>query len=60
MPGNSKTMQKNPRRRLFVSYARSDGKTFADDLCHRLIDEYHFQVWQDIVELEGGKDWLGP
>lgn len=45
------------RQGIFISYARSDGKNFADDLRHRLIDEYHFQVWQDIVELEGGKDW---
>ncbi|MGH7454226.1 MAG: TIR domain-containing protein [bacterium] len=48
------------RQGIFISYARSDGKTVADDLRHRLIDEYHFQVWQDIVELEGGKDWLRP
>ncbi|MCI0698292.1 toll/interleukin-1 receptor domain-containing protein [candidate division KSB1 bacterium] len=45
------------KTRIFISYARSDGSTFAKDLRHRLIDEYHFQVWQDIVELEGGKDW---
>ena len=42
---------------IFISYARSDGKSFADDLRRRLIDEYRFQVWQDVVELEGGKDW---
>jgi hypothetical protein len=48
---------KKSRSGLFISYARSDGKNFADDLRHRLIDEYHFHVWQDIVELEGGKDW---
>jgi len=42
---------------IFISYARSDGKNFADDLRRRLVDEYHFHVWQDIVELEGGKDW---
>jgi hypothetical protein len=48
------------KSRLFISYARSDGKNFADGLRRRLIDEYHFQVWQDIVELEGDKDWLRP
>jgi hypothetical protein len=48
---------KNKTLGIFISYARSDGKNFADDLRHRLIDEYRFQVWQDIVELEGGKDW---
>jgi hypothetical protein len=51
---------KKSRSGLFISYARSDGKNFADDLRRRLVDEYHFQVWQDIVELEGGKDWLRP
>jgi WD40 repeat protein len=48
---------KKSRSGLFISYARRDGKNFADDLRRRLIDEYHLQVWQDIVELEGGKDW---
>jgi hypothetical protein len=48
---------KKSRSGLFISYARSDGKNFADDLRRRLIGEYHFQVWQDIVELEGGRDW---
>jgi len=48
---------KNKTRSIFISYARSDGKSFADDLRHRLSDEYYFQIWQDIVELEGGKDW---
>jgi hypothetical protein len=51
---------KKSRSGLFISYARSDGKNFADDLRRRLVDEYHFQVWHDIVELEGGKDWLRP
>lgn len=50
-------LQDQNRQGLFISYARSDGKNFADDLRRRLINEYHFQVWQDIVELEGGKDW---
>ncbi len=51
---------KKTTRNIFISYARSDGKNFADDLRRRLIDGYHLQVWQDIVELEGGKDWLRP
>ena len=38
--------------RIFVSYARSDGKTFAAELRDRL----QFPLWQDLVDLEGGKD----
>jgi len=57
MLDNSKHNPRKSRSGLFISYARSDGKNFADDLRRRLIEEYHLQVWQDIVELEGGKDW---
>jgi len=57
MLDNSKHNPRKSRSGLFISYAHSDGKNFADDLRRRLIDEYHFQIWQDIVELEGGKDW---
>jgi len=45
------------RPRIFISYARSDGKEFADWLRRRLTEEYQFKVWQDIVDLEGGKTW---
>jgi WD40 repeat protein len=43
--------------RIFVSYARSDGKEIAAKLRHRLQDEHGFSLWQDLADLEGGKDW---
>lgn len=42
--------------RIFISYSRKDGAAFAHDLRTRLIDE-GFSIWQDIVRLEGGRDW---
>ncbi len=42
--------------RTFVSYSRKDGAEFAADLRRRLERE-HLSVWQDIVALEGGRDW---
>src|SRR5215471_11512807 len=42
--------------RVFISYARSDGKRFADQLRQRLEAE-HIPLWQDLVRMEGGKDW---
>lgn len=43
--------------RIFISYSRNDGGAeFAADLRHELISE-GFSVWQDIVSLEGGRDW---
>lgn len=42
---------------IFISNARSDGSEFAKDLRRRLIDEYHFQIRQAIVKLEGGRHW---
>ena len=42
--------------RIFVSYARSDGRELAADLRRRL--EHHgFPLWQDLIDMEGGKDW---
>src|SRR5712692_7410247 len=43
--------------RVFLSYARTDGEPFATDLRKRLEAE-DIPLWQDRVELEGGKDWL--
>jgi TIR domain len=43
--------------RIFVSYARSDGKAPAVELRRRLQDEHGFPLWQDVADLEGGKDW---
>jgi WD40 repeat protein len=43
--------------RILISYAREDGRAFARDLRQRLISQYAFSVWQDVTDLEGGKDW---
>ncbi len=43
--------------RIFISYARSDGRAFAQELRRRLVQEHSFAVWQDLSEMEGGKDW---
>jgi hypothetical protein len=42
--------------RVFLSYARSDGESFATQLRQRLEAE-HIPLWQDRIGLEGGKDW---
>src|SRR6266571_769511 len=42
--------------RVFISYARSDGKQFAADLRQRLEAE-HIPLWQDRIGMEGGRDW---
>ena len=42
--------------RVFVSYSRKDGAAFAADLCEKLRKQ-DLSVWQDIVALEGGRDW---
>ncbi len=43
--------------RIFVSYARSDGKEIAAELRRRLQDDHGFPLWQDLADLEGGRDW---
>ena len=40
----------------FISYSRRDGETFAAGLRERLVQQ-ELSVWQDIVALEGGRDW---
>jgi hypothetical protein len=42
--------------RVFVSYSRQDGATFAAELRNRLEKE-DLSIWQDIVASEGGRDW---
>jgi hypothetical protein len=42
--------------RIFISYSRKDGAGFAADLRERLLRET-LSVWQDIITLEGGRDW---
>ena len=44
--------------RVFISYARSDGETFATALRARLeAKEPEITLWQDRARMEGGKDW---
>jgi hypothetical protein len=45
-----------PPGRTFISYSRKDGKEFAARLRGWLV-ERNLSVWQDIVALEGGRDW---
>src|SRR5271165_3725502 len=42
--------------RVFVSYSRKDGAAFAAELREKLRKQ-DLSVWQDIVALEGGRDW---
>src|SRR5271166_4018993 len=42
--------------RVFVSYSRKDGARFAKRLREKL-GKHDLSVWQDIVALEGGRDW---
>ena len=42
--------------RIFVSYARSDGKAFARRLSERLRAE-GFSLWRDLAHMKGGRDW---
>jgi hypothetical protein len=49
-------MPDKPSDRVFISYSRKDGAEFAHDLRKRLLGE-NLSVWQDLVTLEGGRDW---
>jgi len=42
--------------RVFISYSRKDGAAFAAELRNKLLKQ-DLSVWQDIVALEGGRDW---
>jgi hypothetical protein len=42
--------------RVFISYSRSDGESFAHRLRTRLESEA-IPIWQDRVGMEGGRDW---
>ena len=42
--------------RIFISYSRKDGIEAATDLRNWLLSE-NLSVWQDIIALEGGRDW---
>jgi len=56
MPNRSKPKRTEPRQGVFISYARSDGQEFAADLRRRLAAK-GIKLWQDIVAMEGGRDW---
>ncbi len=49
-------MAGQPQARTFISYSRKDGAAFAAWLRTR-IEEQDLSVWQDLVALEGGRDW---
>ena len=42
--------------RIFISYARTDGADAARALRSRL-EAAGLSVWQDLVALQGGRDW---
>jgi hypothetical protein len=42
--------------RVFISYSRKDGVEYAHNLRKQLEAE-GLSVWQDLVALEGGRDW---
>jgi WD40 repeat protein len=42
--------------RIFISYSRKDGAKFAAGLRKRLLHQ-NLSIWQDIIALEGGRDW---
>ncbi|HEX6650295.1 MAG TPA: TIR domain-containing protein [Pyrinomonadaceae bacterium] len=44
------------RNGVFISYARSDGGEFANNLRQRL-EAAHIPLWQDRIGMEGGRDW---
>jgi hypothetical protein len=56
-PGQASPLDLAPRaERIFISYSRKDGAAFAADPRKRLTRK-RFAIWQDIVSLEGGRDW---
>lgn len=46
-------------KRIFISYARSDGEVFATILYKKLIEEAFSKdtIWRDREEMEGGRSW---
>ncbi len=54
MTSDKKTLAVKPR--VFISYSRKDGETFANELRAKL-QAKHIPLWQDRVGMEGGKDW---
>ena len=51
-------MSPETRKRIFISYARSDGETYGKELRAKLVAEFsEEQIWHDRDELEGGVGW---
>src|SRR6516165_2175733 len=42
--------------RIFISYSRKDGAEFAAKL-RKQLERENLSVWQDLITLEGGRDW---
>jgi hypothetical protein len=49
-------MTDSAQARIFISYSRKDGGEFADSVRKNLLKK-NLSIWQDIVTLEGGRDW---
>jgi hypothetical protein len=49
-------MSKLAAARIFISYSRKDGAELAAQL-RRELEAEGFAIWQDLVALEGGRDW---
>jgi WD40 repeat protein len=49
-------MSKPAAARIFISYSRKDGAALAAQL-RRDLEAKGFVIWQDLVALEGGRDW---
>jgi hypothetical protein len=54
--GSGGLMPEQPSARIFISYSRKDGAEFATRLRTQL-QNGQFCIWQDLVALEGGRDW---
>ena len=56
MPNGNSSSATEPRRGVFISYARTDGVKFANRLRQKLEAE-EIPLWQDLADLKGGEDW---
>ena len=49
-------MTSQPAPRIFISYSRKDGDTFAAGL-RRELEGLGFTIWQDLIALKSGPHW---
>jgi len=56
MPDRIRAKQSRAQSGVFISYARSDGRSFAAGLRARL-QAKGIPLWQDVIAMEGGRDW---